>query len=533
MSEKRKKFVGYTRVSTSKQVEGYSLENQKKDIEKYCYRNDYDLVHIFSDEGVSGKNIKERKGFRDMMMYLRKADIDGIVIWKISRISRSYADFVRIHEELEKLETRLISVKDHFDTLDTKSKITIMINSIIAEIERDNMIEQTIGGMEERDREGKWNGGYVPLGYEYDKAEKKLHINEKERKIILEIYSMYLKGNGYLKIADTLNKKGVRTRTGIDFSIISIKNILKNPTYTGKIRWGYHREWDEKRRKGVSKAPIITDGEHEAIISEEMYNRVQEKIKNNPKHYNDGKPSNYLLSGILKCPSCGSSMVVSKTTNKKLKRNYYYYVCGEYSNKKTCSPNTKKMQDIDKQFIKIINEYVKTMKKEDVKRVLKKDVSKETNILENEIEYIKKELKKQKKRKDNLDRAYEKENANVDYLNDQINDYFQKKESLEKELNNLEVELVKKGNNININKAYKSIKNFKDIMEKASKKDRRKLVRDFVHLVEINQKGKIISVWLKINVIIVIKGREKNFEVTYDKAHPYLFEKPDRLVLEE
>ena len=243
-----KKYIGYIRVSTERQVDGFSLENQKKDIEDYCKDRNYELVGIFADEGVSGKNIEDREEFINMMRYLENKDVDGVIIWKISRISRNTSDFFTITKKLEDLGKKLISIKDNYDSTITTSKIIGMVHSFISEIEKDNIVMQVKGGMEQKAREGKWNGGYVPIGYSYDKATKKLTINEEEQ-IILEIFDRYIKGDGYLSIAKHLNSLGYKTRKNNIFSITAIKNILNNPFYIGKIRWGPYQNWEKKKKR--------------------------------------------------------------------------------------------------------------------------------------------------------------------------------------------------------------------------------------------------------------------------------------------
>jgi site-specific DNA recombinase len=533
MKNKKERYVGYLRVSTDRQVEGYSLENQKKEIHDYCKYKGYELSGFFADEGISGKNIEDREDFKNMMRYVENKDVDGVIIWKTSRISRNVSDFLAITKKLEILDKKLISIRDNYDSSIATSKLLGIITSLISEMEKDNIIEQVKGGMQERARQGLWNGGYVPLGYSYDENKKKLIINKDEKKIIEEIFESYIKGQGYLSISDYLNSLGYKTRTGKPFYITAVKNILKNPLYAGKIRWGYYENWEDERRKGLNDNPILVEGDHEGIITEEVYELVQKKISNNPKHNNDGKPSNYLLSGILKCPECGHAMAVQKTHDKKYNKTHYYYICGSYTNRKGCHPNSNNMNKIDKQFISILDEYTDNLSVEEVKESLNRNKSKEKTDLEKKLKFIEKSIKKEQRKKNNFLDAIGLENGSKKDLNNKINDCNREITKLEKKYKELDIELLKKGEDVDFKEAFQTLKNFKKIMKKASRSERRKVIKEFVEKVLIDKEGKITEILLKINKKLTIEYKEKNFIIICDTVHPYLFEKPDRLVLEE
>jgi len=528
----KEKYVGYLRVSTEKQVDGYSLENQKKEIKDYCKYRGYELIGFFADEGFSGKNIEDREDFKKMMRYVENKNVDGVIIWKISRISRNVSDFLAITKKLEILDKKLISIRDNYDSSIATSKLLGIITSLISEIEKDNIIEQVKGGMKERAREGKWNGGYVPLGYSYDKKDKKLVVNKYEKKIIEEIYELYVKGHGYLSISEHLNLLGYKTRKKKPFYITAVKNILKNPLYAGKIRWGYYENWEDERRKGLNDNPILVEGDHEGIIKEEVYELVQKKIKNNPKHNNDGKPSNYLLSGIIKCPECGHAMAVQKTHDKKYNRTHYYYICGSYTNRKGCHPNSNNMKKIDKQFINILHEYINNINEEQVNESLNRDKSKEKTDLEKKLKFIEKSIKEEQEKKDNFLDAIGLGNGPKKDLNNRIDDCNKEITKLEKKYKEFDLELSKKGEDVDSKEAFQTLNNFKKIMTKASMAERRKVVKEFVEKVLISKEGKIIEIWLKINKKLTIEYQDKNFIIICDTVHPYLFEKSDRLVLE-
>ncbi|WP_346929125.1 recombinase family protein [Clostridium sp.] len=134
---------------------------------------------------------------------------------------------------------------------------------------------------------------------------------------------------------------------GKDFSAGSIKDILTNPIYIGKIRYDVRQNWSEKRRRNINANPIINDEIHEAIIDEKVWDKVQailEKKKGKPSRVHDGE---FPLTGILRCPKCGAGMVISRTTNKLadgFKKSIAYYACENWKNKGTAVCNSNSMK---------------------------------------------------------------------------------------------------------------------------------------------------------------------------------------------
>lgn len=193
-------------------------------------------------------------------------------------------------------------------------------------------------GMCAKGRAGEWCSGIV-FGYDLveveglegaKRGETKLNINEKEAEIIRFIFNEYGNGKGYKAIINQLNKLGYKTKKDNDFSVGSIKDILTNLIYIGKIIYNLRQNWSENRRRNINANPIITDGMHEAIIDKKLWDKVQsilENKKGKPSRVHDGK---FPLTGILRCPKCGAGMVISRTTNKLAdgtKKSIAYYAC--------------------------------------------------------------------------------------------------------------------------------------------------------------------------------------------------------------
>ena len=180
MTEKKKKkqqkcYI-YIRVSTSMQVEGYSLEAQRERLNKFADYQGMEVVREYCDAGRSGKNITGRPEFTQMLRDIAD-DRDGvsyILVFKLSRFGRNAADVLNSLQYIQDYGVNLICVEDGIDSSKDSGKLTITVLSAVAEIERENILVQTMEGRKQKAREGKWNGGLAPFGYRLDKENDRL-----------------------------------------------------------------------------------------------------------------------------------------------------------------------------------------------------------------------------------------------------------------------------------------------------------------------------------------------------------------------
>ena len=190
---------------------------------------------------------------------------------------------------------------------------------------------------------------------EKDDNKTRLEVVEKEALIVREIFRLYSEGRGLKSLTNYINKIGYKSKKGNLFSINAVIEILMNPIYIGKIRYNRRENWSEKRRKGTNKNPIIVDGEHDAIITEELWDKVQKLYSQRSNKPNRIYSGSYPLTGLLKCPACGSSMVAGRVKKKHKDESYVihrYYHCGAWRNKGTaaCRSNGVKA-DIVEEFV--------------------------------------------------------------------------------------------------------------------------------------------------------------------------------------
>lgn len=340
------KVYTYTRVSTAMQIDGYSLDAQKARMKAFADYNGYEIVGEYKDAGKSGKSIEGRLQFNQMMEDIKsgKDGVSYVLVFKLSRFGRNAADVLSTLQVMQDFGVNLICVEDGIDSSKDAGKLMISVLSAVAEIERENIRVQTMEGRIQKAREGKWNGGFAPYGYKLINGE--LVINEEEAEAIRVIYNQYVNTNtGANGIAKYLEDHGIHKiirqngKTPL-FDASLIRKILKNPVYCGKIAYGrrkmekihgtrndYHLVEQEKF--------LLTDGVHEPIVSEELWQSAQVKLLAQAKkyeHVNIGKNTKvHLLSGIVKCPVCGAGMYGNKSVKHKKDgtkyKDFFYYGC--------------------------------------------------------------------------------------------------------------------------------------------------------------------------------------------------------------
>ena len=223
MTKKIQKCYIYTRVSTAIQVDGYSLEAQKDKLRKYAEFQNYTIAGEYSDEGFSGKNIQGRLDFQRMLQDIqdRKADVDYVLVFKLSRFGRNAADVLNSLQLMQDFGVNLICVEDGIDS----SKL-----SAVAEIERENIRTQTMAGREQKAREGRWNGGFAPYGYKLVDGE--LIIAEDEAEVIRLIYDRYIHTNsGINGVASYRRQTGDWNRKSVKLTISSVRRCMTSNTY--------------------------------------------------------------------------------------------------------------------------------------------------------------------------------------------------------------------------------------------------------------------------------------------------------------
>lgn len=344
MSKEKIKVYLYTRVSTTMQIDGYSLDAQKTKMKAFCDYNEYEIAGEYENAGKSGKSIERRIAFNQMMDDIKsgKDEVSYVLVFKLSRFGRNAADVLATLQVMQDFGVNLICVEDGIDSSKDAGKLMISVLSAVAEIERENIRVQTMEGRMQKAREGKWNGGFAPYGYSL--IDGKLEVNEEEAVAIRTIFDQYvntdLEANGIAKYLENHGIHKIARQNGTNplFDAALIRRIIQNPVYSGKISYGRRRtekvhgtrnEYRQVRKDDY----LLVDGLHEALVSEEVWEQAQVKVAAQAKKYEkvnrDKGEKIHLLSGILKCPVCGSGMYGNKAIKKRKDgsnyKDFYYY----------------------------------------------------------------------------------------------------------------------------------------------------------------------------------------------------------------
>ena len=208
-----KKAYAYLRVSTVQQVDGNSLEGQEAEIRKFCEYKNIDIVGVYTDGGKSGKSIAGRPEFQRMLKDVEeKQEVRYIIAWKLSRFGRNACDSLNSLDFLKKNNVDLITVKDGIDTSNQMGRLFFTIMSALAEMERENIREQTINGKKYNALSGNWNGGQAPYGYNLENG--CLVINKEEAEVVKKIYEWFMETDeaGYSTVTAKLNEAGIKPR---------------------------------------------------------------------------------------------------------------------------------------------------------------------------------------------------------------------------------------------------------------------------------------------------------------------------------
>ncbi len=342
----KKKCYIYIRVSTTMQVDGYSLEAQKERLMKFAEFQEMEVVREYCDAGKSGKSITGRPEFQRMLQDVSE-ERDGvafILVFKLSRFGRNAADVLNSLQFIQDYGVNLICVEDGIDSSKDSVKLTITVLSAVAEIERENILVQTMEGRKQKAREGKWNGGQAPFGYDLDSKNSTLVVNEEEAEIVRIIYDKFVHTDmGADAICNYLNQRGytkkkVRGHELNYFARGLIMKILDNPVYIGKIAYGKNvtekvKGTRDEYRRVKTDDYLLADGLHEAIVDEETWEAAREKRKRTGVRFvkTHSLEHEHILTGLIRCPLCGGGMsgTVQRRQNKKTGeyKDTFYYRC--------------------------------------------------------------------------------------------------------------------------------------------------------------------------------------------------------------
>lgn len=323
-TRKRKKnlrVAAYCRVSTEEEEQQSSFEIQ---VEYYTNKiNSHDnwkLVGIFADDGISGVHVKKRTQFLEMIELCKKKKIDLILTKSISRFARNTLECIQYVRMLKSLDIPVIFEKEGINTADMTSEMILTCLSSFAQAESESISLNVARGKRMGYKQGKFSFRYTNfLGYRKG-TDGQPEIVPKEADAIRMMFQNYLNGDSLSKIKETLESKGFPTATGKkEWTTQAILRILQNEKYMGDVllqKTFTANFLEGKPQKNNGELPqYYIENNHPAIVTREMFHQVQEEIARRKskrpvtqKHSktNRGKfTSQYALSERLVCGNCG------------------------------------------------------------------------------------------------------------------------------------------------------------------------------------------------------------------------------------
>ena len=525
--QEKLRVAAYARVSTDKDDQTNSLENQKTYFKNYILdHEDWQLAEVYYDEGISGTQTKKRQGFRHMIEDAENKEIDLIVTKEVSRFARNTVDTLSYTRKLKDFGVGVIFTLDNIDTRDSDGEFRLTIMASIAQEESRKISERVKWGQKRQMEKGVVFGRDL-LGYTVHHGV--LAINQEEAPIIKAIFHMYTnEGKGTHVIARELSENGMRPKRVHQWSNTVILKILRNEKYVGdlcqkKTFTPNYLTHTKKYNHGEEDTVYLKD-HHEAIIDRDLWERTQNELeRRSPSADQKSKHSNrYWCSGKLFCAECGNRFV-SRTKRLKNGEQYKAWRChataahgtlkedadGNSIGCNNNSINDKALQACMSYCISLIKSEKDSLREEilsEIALVQKNTVKKtDTKRIKKKIEQL--EIKKRKAIDLMLDELISKEdlqaqtdwyNTEIKKLNIQLSDSLHeaKEESRQK------------------NKLEKYIAALDNIMSADSNNEL--LYKEVLDHIDIH-KDNILTIWLKcipfgIQLKIKTSGRQSCFK---------------------
>ena len=466
------KIAAYCRVSTEKEAQIDSLEKQIEFFNEFTKKNGYELYKLYADEGISGKQIKHRKQFQQMMHDAKLKKFDKVVVKDVSRFARNTVDLLQSVRELKSYGVQ-VDFLNNGEVMEGGSEFILTILGAMAQQESANMSKRVKFGKDITAKKGR-----VPnLVFGYDKIPDErytLKINEEEAKIVKEIFESYVyKGIGTTKIAWNLNDRGIRTKkTKSKWVQTSIVRMLKNPIYTGRVTNKKSEVTDfitGARKELPEEEWIIVEKPEMRIISDELFNRAQELLEQRSNEFklnNKREKTEYVFSTLIYCKHCGYSFRRIKRKYTADGPEYIRWVCsGRNSMGVNHCPNTTVIDE--EELLNAIKIYLKNIikNKKDFMKAVEKEFEKITKLRENNErseESLLKEIEKVTVKKQKYMEMFQNEIINIQELKKYTNPLNEDIARLERELKLITSEIKEK--DVLEKELNKTIKTVDDIL---------------------------------------------------------------------
>lgn len=461
---------GYIRISTRKDSQLSSIENQKKLLAQWAEVNGYNLVRTYTDI-KSGEFSYLRNEMNQLREDIRQGRIKGVVTKEISRTSRDIMDILELKREIASYGGFFISIKENYDSRMDDDEFLLVLHGALAQKERKTTASRVKVTQIIKAKEGKTNVPQPAFGYKLSEDGQHLEVNPETASTYRFIVEKFLEGWGQAKIAKYLNEQGVPSKRGCRWCMNAVKTILSNPVYLGITIYNTTtlvRDPNGRMKRVVRPREewIIREGTHEPLITPDEFERIQQII--NRRKEMDKKEwtcdRKYLGSSILRCAECGAKIFGSrypkKVNGKKAKGQYLYrYRCLGTNGK--CSPPMKywDMEKVDYNIMELFKKIFADKEK------LMQAVREQTSLFDQDNETLAVEREETRRRLEQLDKAlrkqqvaYEEDVINLEEYRQRVAELREEKHVLTQKLESLNEKLVRADNVMDrLNAIYEKI----------------------------------------------------------------------------
>ena len=420
----------YARVSSDRQDVDLSIAAQLRALRDYAEKHDYLVAREYVDEAESGR-IADRPEFQKMLNEANKpeAPFKEILVWKFSRFTRKREHAVAFKSMLRRRGVRVVSITEQADDTPTGKLLEAIIESV-DEFYSENLAQEVTRGMREAASRGFWMTTYAPYGYKrvhvQDGAAKrpKLELNPPADAVVRRVFDMVLQGKSILDVTKTLNAEGIPTTNGKKWLKTTIHTMLSNEAYTGAVVWGI---------KAKDKAePVRVENAFPAIVSKREFQRARKLLGSRaPKKVNPRRASSpYLLSGLLKCETCGKAMTAAEAKSGK----YTYYVCHSLLKRGsgTCKTPRLNAKSFEKLIVDEIRANILTESNiRDLVKLLDEEMDGVASEQRERLESIEEELEEVKRRLGRIWQVIETTDIEMADASERIKEHRDRKEKLE------------------------------------------------------------------------------------------------------
>ena len=491
---KQKNYIAglYFRLSQEdeRQGESVSIENQRTMLRKYAEEHGFEIHGEYIDDGISGTTF-DRPEVQRLLDDAKTGVINTIIVKDLSRFGRNYIEVGQyVDYVFPAFGIRFIAIQDNVDTANRDSGAMEMmpIMNVFNEWHAANTSKKIRAVLKSNAKDGKYHARKAPYGYVKSDTEKKTPIiDEEAAAVVKRIFEMRASGLSPHKIADTLNEEnipnpskysmdkygivGKRNHFGL-WSFCAVNSILNNPTYLGHMaqqRWSSVSYKNHKRYKKDESEWVVVHNTHEAIITQELWDKVREVEKSVAQGRKTKRGYTHPLSGFLFCADCGGKMKLNYINrNGKIDFNFN---CGNHMRigKAYCFSHFIQAKDIEAIVLDDIREMAQRIVL-DEKTIREDFIRHNAELADKAIKTAKKELQVKRKRTEELSRlmqlAYEdrlKGKMPEDICIGFIQKYSEEQKKIEAEIAELEERLTETTNTIQ--SADEFIRNIKKYLE--------------------------------------------------------------------